>query len=174
MILFCALCIQIQIFLCVHKSWGASLDSLEHSFAHILISFIHVARRIFGLVVSIDILWLLASIGIFWLLVSLFVMSLWHIFLLQSLGLNIVGLPPSITFGYVYGIPLSCWELHNFWRNTFYIGLLSFSLILAIDANGGEVSESFAEKFRELSPLALVLFLSICISFTCIICWCIT
>ena len=31
-----------------------------------------------------------------WLLVSLFVMSLWHIFLLQSLGLNIVCLPPSI------------------------------------------------------------------------------
>ena len=47
MILFCALCIQIQIFLCVHKSWGASLVSLEHSFAHIIISFIHVAHRIF-------------------------------------------------------------------------------------------------------------------------------
>ena len=31
MILFCALCIQIQKFLCVHKSWGASLVSLEHS-----------------------------------------------------------------------------------------------------------------------------------------------
>ena len=55
MILLCALCIQIQIFLCVHKSWGASLVSLEHSFAHIIISFIHVARRIFGLVGSIGI-----------------------------------------------------------------------------------------------------------------------
>ena len=65
MILFCALCIQIQKFLCVHKSWGASLVSLEHSFAHIIISFIHVAHRIFGLVGSIDILLLLASIGIF-------------------------------------------------------------------------------------------------------------
>ena len=58
--------------------------------------FILVACRIIGLVGSIDIRWLLASIGIFWLLVSLFVMSLWHIFLLQSLGLNIVCLPPSI------------------------------------------------------------------------------
>ena len=58
----------IQIFLFVHKSWGTSLVSLEHSFAHIIISFIHVARRIFGLVGSIDILWLLTSIGIFWLL----------------------------------------------------------------------------------------------------------
>ena len=55
MILFCALCIQIQKFLCVHKSWGASLVSLEHSFAHIIISFIHVSRTIFGLVGSIDI-----------------------------------------------------------------------------------------------------------------------
>ena len=64
MILFCALCIQIQKFLCVHKSWGASLVSLEHSFAHIIISFIHVGHRIFGLVGSVDILLLLASIGI--------------------------------------------------------------------------------------------------------------
>ena len=55
MILFCVLCIQIQKFLCVHKSWGASLVSLEHSFAHIVISFIYVARRIIGLVGSIDI-----------------------------------------------------------------------------------------------------------------------
>ena len=29
-----------------------------------------------------------------------------------------------------------------------------------MDANGGEVSESFVEKFRELSPLALVLSLA--------------
>ena len=65
MILFCAFCIQIQKFLCVHKSWGASLASLEHSFAHIIISFIHVARRIFGLVGSIDTRRLLASIGTF-------------------------------------------------------------------------------------------------------------
>ena len=72
MILFCALCIQIQKFLCVHKSWGASLVSIEHSFAHIIISFIHVARRIFGLVRSIDTRWLLASIGIFWLHECLF------------------------------------------------------------------------------------------------------
>ena len=56
MILFCALCIQIQTFLCVHKSWGGSLVSLEeHSYAHIIISIIHVARRIIGLVGSIDI-----------------------------------------------------------------------------------------------------------------------
>ena len=65
MILFCALCIQIQIFLCVQKSRGASIVSLEHSFAHIIISFILVALRISGLVGSIYIRWLLASIGIF-------------------------------------------------------------------------------------------------------------
>ena len=41
----------------VHKSWGASLVSLEHSSAHIIISFILVARRIFGLVGSIGIFW---------------------------------------------------------------------------------------------------------------------
>ena len=63
MILFCALCIQIQKILFVHKSWGASLVSLEHSFAHIIIYFIHLAHRIIGLVGSIDIRWLLASIG---------------------------------------------------------------------------------------------------------------
>ena len=51
----------------------------------------------------------------------------------------------------MYCIPLSCWEIHNLWRNTFYIGLLSFSPILAIDANGGEVSESFVEKSSEFS-----------------------
>ena len=56
MILFCALCIQIQKFLCVHKSWGASLVSLEdHSYAHIIISFFFVALRISSLVGSIDI-----------------------------------------------------------------------------------------------------------------------
>ena len=53
MILFCALCIQIQKFLCVHKSWGASLVSLEHSYVHIIISFILVAHRILGLVGSV-------------------------------------------------------------------------------------------------------------------------
>ena len=52
----------------------------------------------------------------------------------------------------MYCIPLSCWEIHNLWRNTFYIGLLSLSPILAIDANGGEVSESFVEKSSEFSP----------------------
>ena len=55
MILFCALCIQLQKFLCVHKSWGASLVSLEHCSALIIISFILVACRIIGLVGSIDI-----------------------------------------------------------------------------------------------------------------------
>ena len=99
MILFFALCIQIQIVLCVHKSWGASLVSLEHSFAHIIISFIHVGHRIFGLVGPIDILWLLASIGIVWLLECLFLSLLCLCgmsFFWQSLGLNIVCLPPSI------------------------------------------------------------------------------
>ena len=57
--------------------------------------------------------------------------------------------------------------------NSIYIGLVSFPPILAIDANGGEVSESFVEKFRELSLVALVLFLSICISFACTIGCCI-
>ena len=52
----------------------------------------------------------------------------------------------------MYCIPLSCWEIHNLWRTTIYIGLLRFSPILAIDANGGEVSESLVEKFSEFSP----------------------
>ena len=64
-------------------------------------------------------------------------------------------------------------EKYTIWRNTFYIGLLSFSPILAIDANGGEVSESFVEKFRESSFLALVVFPSFCISYACIIGCCI-
>ena len=64
MILFCALCIQYKYsYLC--KSRGASPVSLEHSSAHIIISFILVAHRILGLVGSIDIIWLLASFGIF-------------------------------------------------------------------------------------------------------------
>ena len=37
-------------------------------------------------------------------------------------------------------------------KYTIYIGLLSFSPILAINANGGEVSESFVEKSSEFSP----------------------
>ena len=123
-----------------------------------------MARRIIGQV---------ASIGIFWLLVSLFVMSLWHIILLQSFGLSIVCLPPSIYHWICVLHSTLFWEVHNLWRNTIYIGLLSFSPILAIDANGGEVSESFVEKFRELSHLALVLFLSIFISFACTIGCCI-
>jgi hypothetical protein len=32
------------------------------------------------------------------------------------------------------------WLMHTFWRNSLYIGLLSFPPILAIGANGGEVS----------------------------------
>ena len=64
-------------------------------------------------------------------------------------------------------------EKYTIYRGTQFIGLLSFSPILAIDANGGEVSESFVEKFRELSLLALFLFLSICISFACTISCCI-
>ena len=64
-------------------------------------------------------------------------------------------------------------EKYTIYGGTQFIGLLSFSPILAIDANGGEVSESFVEKFRELFLLALVLFLSICISYSCIIGCCI-
>ena len=40
-------------------------------------------------------------------------------------------------------------EKYTIYRGTQFIGLLSFSPILAIDANGGEVSESFVEKFSE-------------------------
>jgi hypothetical protein len=57
MILFCACCMHIQKFYIVHKSWGASLVSLEHSFALIIISFSRVASRV---------TWLLASLGIFY------------------------------------------------------------------------------------------------------------
>ena len=76
-----------------HGSFSSFFRTLLCAFHNI---FILVACRIIGLVGSIDIHWLLASFGIFWLLVSPFVMSSWHIFLLQSLGINIVCLPPSI------------------------------------------------------------------------------
>ena len=156
--LFCALCIQIQIFLCVHKSWGASLVSLEHSYAHIIISFFLVDHRIFGLVGSIDIHWLLASIGIFWLLVSLFVMSLWHIILLQSLGLNIVCLPPSIY----------CWicVLHStlLWRNTQFMekhDLYCPSKLFSHFGNWCQWGRSFRVLWRSLeSHLFLLWFCS--------------
>ena len=104
---------------------------------------------------------------------SLFVLSSWHIFLLQSLGLNIVCLPPRIYHWICVLHSTLLLRNTQFMEEHFYIGLLSFSPILAIDANGGEVSESFVEKFRELSPRALVLFLSICISFACTIGCCI-
>ena len=43
--------------------------------------------------------------------------------------------------------------MHTLWRNTYYIGSPSFSPILAIDANGGEVLREFRgnclAKFRE-------------------------
>ena len=107
------------------------------------------------------------------LLVSLFVMSLWHITLLQSLGLNIVCLPPSIYHWIcvlhftLLLINTQFMEEHNlYWP----------SKLLAHFGNRcqrGEVSESFVEKFRELSPLALVLFLSICILYACTIGCCI-
>jgi hypothetical protein len=77
MILFCALCIHIQKFFIVHKSWGASLASLEHSFALLIISFSLVASRV---------TWSLASFGISWLLASRLDMPLCHIiFIWQSL-----------------------------------------------------------------------------------------
>jgi hypothetical protein len=65
-----------------------------------------------------------------------------YLICLQSLILNIVWFPSKIclcicacVFTYFIGI------CTPFWRNSHYIGLLSFSLpILAMDANGGEVS----------------------------------
>ena len=42
-------------------------------------------------------------------------------------------------------------EKYTIYGGTQYISLLSFSPILAIDANGGEVSESFVEKSSEFS-----------------------
>ena len=83
-------------------------------------------------------------------------MSLWHIILLQSLGLNIVCLPPSI------GNWICVLHSTLLLRNTQFMEehiLYWPSKLLAHfgnDANGGEVSKSFVEKFRELSLLALV------------------
>ena len=79
-------------------------------------------------------------------------MSLWHITLLQSLGLNIVCLPPSIYHWICV--------LHStlFLRDTQFMEEHSLywpsklSPILEIDANGGGVSESFVEKSSEFSP----------------------
>ena len=56
MILYCALCIQYKYsYLCTNHG-ERLLVSLEHSSAHIIISFILVAHRILGLVGSVDIL----------------------------------------------------------------------------------------------------------------------
>ena len=134
MILFCALCIQIQIFLCVHKSWGASLVSLEHSFAHIIISFDCLLQ-----LVSFD-----CMIACF---------SLCYLFV-AYLSVAIFGPQYSLSSSKYWQLDMctafhSLVEKYKIYGGTQFIGLLNFSPILAIDANGGEVSESFVEKFSE-------------------------
>ena len=57
-----------------------------------------------------------------------------RVIFLQSLILNIVWFPSSIRL-----IPLILWKMHTLGRNSYYIGFLNFSPILALVANGGEV-----------------------------------
>ena len=114
-----------------------------------------------------------------WLLVSLFVMSLWHIILLQSLGLNIVCLPPSIYHWICV--------LHStlFLRDTQFMEEHSLywpSKLFTHFGNRCQWGRSFREFCGEVFRVFSLLwfwFLSICIPFSCIIgcCtawWCIT
>jgi len=108
----------------VHTPWGASSYYLEHLFDLIIISLFNLFFGLFDC--------------------SLHLLKFIHrviLFFLQSLILNIVWFPSYIclcicacVFTYFF------WICTPFWRNSHYIGLLSFSPILAMDANGGEVS----------------------------------
>ena len=80
-------------------------------------------------------------------------MSLWHIIPLAIL------VPQYSWSSSKYYLWICVWHSTLLLRNTqlleehlFYIGLLSVSPILAINANGGEVSESFVQKSSESSP----------------------
>ena len=75
-----------------HKYWGTSLCSLEHSFAQIIISFIHLARRVYRL------------------LASLVDMPLCHIILLQSLD------PQSSLFSYIHLSLDMCISFHSYFE----------------------------------------------------------
>jgi hypothetical protein len=64
-----------------------------------------------------------------------------YFILFASLILNIVWFPSYICFCICACVfTYFFWICTPFWRNSHYIGLLSFLPILAMDANGGEVS----------------------------------
>ena len=78
--------------------------------------------------------------GSFWLLASFVEVSFYLIFIYNLWILNIVWSPSQLfVIGYVHLISLILWEMHTLWGSSYYIGLLNFSPISAIDANGGEV-----------------------------------
>jgi hypothetical protein len=120
----CTLYTLTQIEYFVHTPWGASSYYLEHPFGLIIISLFNLFFGLFDC--------------------SLHLLKFIHrviLIFLQSLILNIVWFPSYIclcicacVFTYFF------WICTPFWRNSHYIGLLSFSLILAMDANGEEVS----------------------------------
>ena len=73
--------------------------------------------------------------------------TFWILFACFCLGFFCNLLDPQYSFislhvffiGYVHLISLILWEMHTLWRSSYYIGLLNFSPISEIDANGGEV-----------------------------------
>jgi hypothetical protein len=80
------------------------------------------------------IIWLLSSfVGRFFTMVSYFLVAIFD----PQYSLI------SSEFSYLYMsicFQLYFWFIHTLWRNSLYIGLLSFPPISAISANGGEVS----------------------------------
>lgn len=107
----------------VHKPWGASSYYLEQSswsYHNIYLSF-----GIFFVVhlVACFICWSFLTLLSF--------CNLWSYLWCDSFRIFVIG--------YVHLIPLKLWEMHTLWRNSHYIGLLNFSPISAIGANGGEV-----------------------------------
>jgi hypothetical protein len=128
----------------VRTPWGASSYYLEHLLDLIIISLFNL---FFG---SFD--------------CSLHLLKFIHhviLFCLQSLILNIVWFPSNIclcicarVFTYFF------WICTLFWRNSHYIGLLSF---FAHFGNGCQWGRSF-EGLKGIGLYALVLFLRICLA----------
>ena len=89
--------------------------------------------------------------------------------LLQSLDpqYSLISLHLFFT-GYVHLISLILWEMHTLWGSSYYIGLLKFS---SHSGNRCQWGRSL-EGLRKCWFYALVSFLSICLSYSCILALC--
>ena len=135
----------------MHEHWGASLVFfiLEHSFAKNHKTFVHLVFQIF-----FDCL-----------LPSGRILEVYHL-ICNLLILNIVWSPFQLfVIGFVHLISLILWEMHTLWGSSYYIGLLIFSRPFRQWIPMGE-------RFRGFKGIwfyALVLFLRICLSCSCIL-----